>query len=226
MAPLQWVACKAEIDLNIIIRNEHPADYRRVEEITRKTFWNIHVPGCDEHLLVHKLRKHKDFVKELDFVVVKDSEVIANIMFSNSWLRNENGDALGTLTFGPVSVLPEYQRQGIGSKLITHAIERAIEMGYAAIIIWGNPSRYCKFGFKASKSYNIGIANNKYPCCLLVKELTTGILANHHWQFYESDVFDVNKEELEEFDCTFEKLEKESRYTQEEFAILSNAYLE
>ena len=212
--------------MNILIRNEHPADYRKVEEITRKAFWNLHVPGCDEHLLVHKLRKHKDFVKELDFVVVKDSEVIANIMFSDSCLRSENGDTLSTLTFGPVSVLPEYQRQGIGSKLITHAIERAIEMGYAAIIIWGNPSHYCKFGFKASKSYNISIANNKYPCCLLVKELTTGMLSNHHWQFYESDVFDVNREELEEFDGTFEKLEKETRYTQEEFAILSNAYFE
>ena len=212
--------------MNIQIRNEHPADYRRVEEITRKAFWNLHVPGCDEHLLVHKLRKHEDFVKELDFVVVKDNEVIANIMFSDSCLTNENGDTLGALTFGPVSVLPEYQRQGIGSKLITHAIERAIEMGYAAIIIWGNPGRYCKFGFKASKSYNISIVDNKYPCCLLVKELTTGILSNHHWQFFESDVFDINKEELEEFDCTFEKLEKENRYTQEEFAILSRAYLE
>ena len=212
--------------MNILIRNEHPADYRRVEEITRKAFWNLHVPGCDEHLLVHKLRKHKDFVKELDFVVVKDSEVIANIMFSDSCLRSENGDTLSTLTFGPVSVLPEYQRQGIGSKLITHAIERAIEMGYAAIIIWGNPGHYCKFGFKSSKSYNISIANNKYPCCLLVKELKTGIFSNHHWQFYASYVFDVDREELEEFDSTFEEIEKESRYTQEAFAILSNAYFE
>ena len=212
--------------MNILIRNEHPADYQKVEEITRKAFWNLHVPGCDEHLLAHKLRKHKDFVKELDFVAVKDSEVIANIMFSDSYLTNENGDTLNTLTFGPVSVLPEYQRQGVGSKLITHAIERAIEMGYAAIVIWGNPRHYCKFGFKASKSYSISIANNKYPYCLLVKELTTGMLSNHHWQFYGSDVFDVNREELEDFDSTFEKLEKERRYTQEEFAILSKAYLE
>ena len=52
------------------------------------------------------------------------------------------------------------------------------------------------------------------------------MLSNHHWQFHESDVFDVNREELEEFDGTFEKLEKETRYTQEEFAILSNAYFE
>ena len=158
--------------MNILIRNEHPADYRKVEEITRKAFWNLHVPGCDEHLLAHKLRKHKDFVKELDFVAVKDSEVIANIMFSDSYLTNENGDALNTSTFGPVSVLPEYQRRGVGSKL------------------------------------------------------TTGMLSNHHWQFHGSDVFDVNREELEDFDSTFEKLEKESRYTQEEFAILSKAHLE
>ncbi|MCK5148964.1 N-acetyltransferase [bacterium] len=212
--------------MKITIRHERPTDYRRVEELTRSAFWNLHVPGCDEHFLVHQLRTHPDFIKELDFVLTKDQEIIANIMFSASYLVNEDGDKLETVTFGPVSVLPTYQGQGIGSQLITHAIERVTTMGYPAIIIWGNPGNYCKFGFTASKTYNVSISNKKYPCCLLVKELESGILAHHQWQFYESDVFHLDQEECEKFDQTFDPLEKATHYTQEEFAILSHAYLE
>ncbi len=212
--------------MKIMIRNEQPTDYRRVEELTRNAFWNLHVPGCDEHLLVHKLRDHPDFIKDLDFVAINDQEIIAHIMFSTSSLINEHGETLHTVTFGPVSVLPEYQRQGIGSHLITYAIERATEMGYPAIIIWGNPNHYCKFGFRASKVYNISISEHTYPCCLLAKELTSGILAHHQWQFHESKVFIIEPEELEVFDRTFAPFEKETRYTQDIFAILSHAYLE
>lgn len=42
----------------IKIRNEEEKDYRKVEEITRKAFWNLYVPGCDEHYLVHIMRSH------------------------------------------------------------------------------------------------------------------------------------------------------------------------
>ena len=39
------------------IRNEKPEDYRTVEELIKKTFWNLSVPGCNEHYLVHQIRK-------------------------------------------------------------------------------------------------------------------------------------------------------------------------
>lgn len=49
----------------IVIRNETEKDYKTVEEITRKAFYNIYVPGCMEHYLVHIMRDHEDFIKEL-----------------------------------------------------------------------------------------------------------------------------------------------------------------
>lgn len=52
------------------IRNEEERDFRAVEELTKKDFWNIHVPGCNEHYLVHILRNHSDFVPELDLKMV------------------------------------------------------------------------------------------------------------------------------------------------------------
>lgn len=47
--------------MTIKIRNEEIKDYRVAEELTRKAFWSLHVPGCEEHYLVHVLRNHKDF---------------------------------------------------------------------------------------------------------------------------------------------------------------------
>ena len=60
----------------IVIRNETEKDYKTVEEITRKAFYNIYVPGCMEHYLVHIMRDHEDFIKELDFVIELDGKVI------------------------------------------------------------------------------------------------------------------------------------------------------
>ncbi len=56
----------------LTIRFEKKSDERKVEELTREAFWNHHVPGCDEHYLVHIMRSAPDFIPELDFVAVTD----------------------------------------------------------------------------------------------------------------------------------------------------------
>jgi len=212
--------------MTIEIRIEESKDYRTVEELTRKAFWNLHTPGCNEHFLVHKLRSHNDFIPELDFVAVKDNVVIGNIMYANSYLLDDNNEKLDTITFGPVSVHPNYQRQGIGSKLISHSIDIATKMGHNAIITYGNPSNYCKFGFKGSKTYNVSTPERRFPCSLLVKELKTGILSKQNWRFFESEAYDPNMDEFDDYEASFEKMEKAYQYTQELFSILSQAYIE
>ena len=62
-----------------IIRKETPHDYRAVETMTRNAFYNIYVPGCIEHYLVHTMRSHEDFIPELDFVLELDGQVIGNM---------------------------------------------------------------------------------------------------------------------------------------------------
>ncbi len=69
---------------NVTLRLETEVDYRVVESITREAFWNLHVPGCDEHYLTHVLRQSPDFIPELDFVAVIDDEIVGNIMYAHS----------------------------------------------------------------------------------------------------------------------------------------------
>lgn len=110
------------------IRKETEADYQRVEEITRKAFYNMYMPGCVEHYLVHIMRSHRDFIPELDFVLELDGEVVGNIMYTKAKLTDESGQEKEIVTFGPVSILPEYQRKGYGKQLIEYSFEKAAAM--------------------------------------------------------------------------------------------------
>ena len=60
----------------LTIRNEEPRDYEIVERMTRNCFYNLYIPGCMEHYLVHIMREHKDFIPELDFVLELDNKVV------------------------------------------------------------------------------------------------------------------------------------------------------
>lgn len=214
------------MEQRIIIRNERIDDYSIVEEITRKAFYNLYVPGCMEHYLVHIMREHEDFIPELDFVLELKGNVIGNIMYTKAKLTDENGNVKEILTFGPVSILPAYQRMGYGKLLMEHSFEKAIELGYDAIVIFGSPVNYVSRGFKSCKKYNVCIENGKYPAAMMVKELLPNTLAGHKWIYQDSPVMAVSEEAAYSYDDTLEKMEKKYQPSQEEFYIMSHAFIE
>ena len=57
---------------DVIIRLERPNEYKLVENVVRESFWNVYRPGCLEHYVLHSYRNNKDFVKELDFVILNN----------------------------------------------------------------------------------------------------------------------------------------------------------
>jgi len=206
------------------LRLEEEKDYFIVENITREVFWNHYVPGCDEHLLIHNLRKTNEFIKELDFVAINDNKIIGNIVYVKAKVIN-NDKEFTVLTFGPISVLPEYQNNGIGSKLINHTIKLSKEMGYKGIIIYGDPKYYKRFRFKESKLYKITNKDKKYPAALLVLELYPKALNGVEGIFDEGKAYEVDKNEMEEFDKKFIKKEKGYSKTQDRFNEISGKYI-
>lgn len=210
----------------IVIRNEESADYEKVEEITRKAFWNLYIPGCIEHYLVHIMRPHKDFLPELDFVIEIDNQVIGNIMYTKTKLIDEYGVERDILSFGPVCILPEYQRMGYGKMLIEHSFEKAVALGYDVIVIFGNPYNYVSRGFKSCKKFNVCLENGTYPTAMLVKELKTGVLDGRKWVYYESPVFKLDEQEAQRFDDGLESMEKTYQPSQEEFYIYSHSIIQ
>jgi len=212
--------------MSYIIRNEYEADHRRVEELTRDAFWNLYVPGCDEHFLVHVIRNHPDFIPQLDLVIELDGEIVGSIIYAKSWLEDETGQRMEIISFGPVSVTPELQRKGIGSRLIQHSLTLAKEMGYKAVIIYGDPGNYCKHGFVSGKKLGISDAEGRFPYAMLALELQPGILLGKQWKYLSSNAYQIDPAEAEEFDKQFKLKKKEFRYTQELFMMSCSAYLD
>lgn len=214
------------MDKIIKIRNEEESDYKKVEEITRKAFWNLYIPGCIEHYLVHVMRPHKDFLPELDFVIEADDQVIGNIMYTKTKLIDESGEEKVILTFGPVCILPEYQRKGYGKKLMEYSFEKARTLGYDVIVIFGSPNNYVSLGFKSCKKYNVCLENGTYPSAMMVKELKPDALDGRKRVYYQSPVFEVDEQEAQRFDEGLESMEKKHQPSQEEFYIHSHSIIQ
>ena len=208
------------------IRNERETDYKIVEDITRKAFYNVYVPGCMEHYLVYIMRGHEDFIPELDFVIEVDGQTVGNIMYTKSKLTDEGGTEKEIVTFGPVSILPKYQRKGYGKMLIEHSLKRAAELGYEAVVIMGSPANYVGSGFQCCRKYNFCVEKGKYPAAMLVKELKPGALDGRLWFYSDSPVMNVDEREAQAFDDGLEKMEKKWMPSQEAFYIMSHAFVE
>ena len=205
---------------NITIRTETPADYDAVEKMTRIAFYNLYVPGCNEHYLVRVMRTHTDFVPELDYVLELDGKIIGSILYTKTRLIDDADEEKDILTFGPVCIAPEYQRLGYGKLLLEHSFERALALGYDVIVIFGNPNNYVSRGFISCKKRNISLSNGVCPSAMMVKELKPDVLDGRKWVYHQSAVFDdLDEAAAERYDQTLEPMEKKFQPSQEEFYI-------
>ena len=207
----------------MIIRNEEEKDYRIVEEMIKKAFWNLSVPGCNEHYFAHQVRESEDYIPELDFVIEEDGKIIGHILYVKAKFIATDGTEKQILSFGPFTIHPDYQRKGYGRKLLNHSFEVAKEMGYDTVAIFGNPENYACYGFRNCKRYNVCLEENVYPVALLVKELEENVLNGKTWKYIESPSHSIDESGFEEFDSTFEQMEKGYSYTQELFYIYSRS---
>lgn len=217
---------RKSMDQKVMIRREENRDRAAVEKLTRQAFYNLYMPGCVEHYLVHVMRDHEDFIPELDFVLELNGDVVGNIMYTKAKLTDENGISKDVLTFGPVSILPAYQRMGYGKMLMEYSFQEAMKLGYDVIVIFGSPGNYVSRGFKSCKKYNVCIENDKYPAAMMVKELIPHVLDGHKWIYQDSPVMAVSEEEAERYDAALEPMEKKYYPSQEEFYIMSHSFVE
>ena len=197
--------------MNLTIRLEEEPDYRKVEYLTREAFWNLYKPGCVEHLLVHKIRQVPAFVQELSLVACDGGKIVGNIIYSTAKVIKDNHQEFEVLCLGPIGVLPSYQGQGIGSLLMNYSIDQARQLGHQAIILFGNPNYYQRFGFKNAQEYGIQTSWGDNFEEFMALELYEGSLQGISGKFYEDEVFNIDPDELEIFEKEF--LPKAKRVT-------------
>ena len=139
---------------NIIIREETPDDYAWVIELTEKAFETMEFSDGKEGKLVENLRKAPAFIPELSLVAELNGQVVGHILFSPMQIKNEQ-KIFESLVLGPVSVLPEFQKQGIGSQLMRAGHQKAKELGFQSVILIGHQEYYPRFGYKPASTWGI-----------------------------------------------------------------------
>ena len=196
------------------IRLEETADYFEVENLTREAFWNVYMPGCSEHFVLHNLREDKNFIKELDYVLEEDGKIIANIVYATGILKLKDETVIKILTFGPVSVLPEYQKRGYGEKIINHTLDLSKMLGYNEVVILGNPEYYKKYGFESASKYNIyykGMDLNEETPFFMIKIFDKNKFNIDFAIYSDPEGYEVDQNKLEEYDKKFSPKIKEKR---------------
>ncbi|MBO4659683.1 MAG: N-acetyltransferase [Prevotella sp.] len=217
------------------IRLEQPKDYREVENLTREAFWNVYRPGCTEHYVLNQYRTSPDFIPELDFVMEVEGKIIGHIMFSKAELVMDESDGgegnrvVPSWTFGPISIHPDYKRQGYGLKLLQYALEKARERGVGFLCMEGNIGFYRHAGFGLASQmgihYHAEPKDAEVPY-FLAQELIPGWLKSQGISTYDQEetglharhatycppkgyfVADENPDAFEAYEATFPKKEK------------------
>ena len=138
----------------ITIRKETPEDYSWVVELTERAFKVMPFSDGNEGKLVDKLRKAPTFIKELSLVAELNGQVVGHILFTPIQIINIQ-ESFVSLALAPVSVLPEFQNQGIGSQLILAGHQKAKELGFKSVIVLGHEHYYPRFGYTPAFTWGI-----------------------------------------------------------------------
>ena len=191
---------------DITFRLERPEDYRNVEHLIRESFWNVYRPGCSEHYVIHVLRDDPAFVRELDFVMEKDGELIGQNMFMKTVIDADDGREIPVLMMGPICIRPDLKRQGYGKKLLDYSLEKATGLGFGAVLFEGNIAFYGKSGFDYAGKFGIcyhGLPEDADASFFLGKELIPGYLDGITGVYQTPQGYYVDDADVEEFDKSF-----------------------
>ena len=130
--------------MNIVIRNEIESDFQTISEITKAAFENLPISNHTEQFIINALRDANALT--ISLVAVAGKRVVGHIAFSPVTISDGSPGWYG---LGPISVLPELQKQGIGKSLIREGLSSLNLFGAKGCLLVGDPGYYKRFGFRS-----------------------------------------------------------------------------
>ena len=126
----------------IAVRDETEADVGVIGEVTAEAFRTLEVSNHTEQFIIEALRAAGALPVSL--VAELDGRVVGHVAFSPVTVSDGTEHWYG---LGPVSVLPEHQKKGVGTALICEGLSRLRALGAAGCCVVGHPGYYGRFGF-------------------------------------------------------------------------------
>ncbi len=150
----------------MIVRGEREEDFAAIRRVNQAAFGRP-----DEGELVDAIRESGALICSL--VAEVEGQIAGHVLFTPVTLDTGDGGVTGA-GLGPVAVLPEFQRQGLGSRLIVAGLDICREAGYGFAVVLGHSSYYPRFGFRPSRPLGIRWEHNAPEEAFMVMALRDG----------------------------------------------------
>ncbi|MDP6933005.1 MAG: N-acetyltransferase [Myxococcota bacterium] len=154
--------------MNVVVRPEQPGDLAAIRDVNLAGF-----PGEAEADLVDALRANGKAM--LSLVALQGDRIVGHILFSPVTIGSSDAGCR-VLGLAPMAVLPDSQRQGIGSMLVETGLAHGRRSGVDCVVVLGHPDYYLRFGFEPASRFDIGCEYDVPDENFLVVELTHGSL--------------------------------------------------
>ena len=159
----------------MIIREETQSDVEAITDITKAAFENHPFSNNTEQFIITALRAANALTVSL--VAEVDEKLVGHIAFSPVSFSDGSENWYG---LGPVSVLPDYQKQGIGTKLVNEGISLLKDMGAQGCVLVGEPGFYEHFGFKSPDGLkHEGVPQENFLSLSFGNRIPTGVVQFH-----------------------------------------------
>jgi putative acetyltransferase len=159
----------------MIIRKETPSDIEAITHVTIAAFKTLPISNHTEQFIIKALRAAGALTVSL--VAEVDGRVVGHVAFSPVIMSDGTKDWYG---LGPVSVVPEYQKQGIGKSLINEGLTLLKELGGQGCVLVGDPNYYKRFGFKNFPELNYeGVPQEVFLALPFNEKVPQGVVVFH-----------------------------------------------
>lgn len=159
----------------MMIRKETPSDIEAITQVTISAFKTLPISNHTEQFIIKALRTAGALT--LSLVAEIDEQVVGHIAFSPVTISDGSEGWYG---LGPVSVLPMYQKQGIGTSLINEGLSLLKDMGGQGCAVVGHPNYYQRFGFRnIPELIHEGIPPEVFLVLPFTKKIPQGIVVFH-----------------------------------------------
>ena len=159
----------------ITTRTERPGDALVITNIVQRAYAAVPYSDHREHLMIDRLRKSNAYMTALSLLGEIGGEVVGHVLLTKASIRSGSA-VVTTLALAPLSVVPEFQSQGVGKHLVSSVHERAAALGFGTVLLVGTPDYYRQFGYERLGRYPIVLPFEAPDDNCMILELRPGAL--------------------------------------------------